>query len=74
MPDNVHDQTGMPSPVALPPAPPQSDYVEIVDEEEDEKARQELARISLSNAQLLELAKRNPPLPKWFDEEEEAPF
>ena len=29
---------------------------------------------STVNAQLRELAKKNPPLPKWFDEEEEAPF
>jgi hypothetical protein len=47
---------------------------EIIDPIADELARQELARISLSNAELLELAKKNPPLPAWFDEEEPPPF
>jgi hypothetical protein len=71
-------------PMNLTPPPngfgmPKFDNGEIVGEEKidpiaDELARQELARISLSNAELLELAKKNPPPPEYFDGEEEMPF
>ena len=42
--------------------------------DEEALAKQELARIMPNGARLLELAAKNPPLPKWFDEEEDAPF
>ena len=42
--------------------------------DEDELARQELARINPSKEKLRALAAKNPPLPKWFDEEEPPPF
>ena len=42
--------------------------------DEDALAEQELARIMPTGARLLKLAASNPPLPQWFDEEEEAPF
>lgn len=71
MPDNTQEPMNLPPP-AVPIGIP--DFADTSTAEEDELARQELARISLSNAQLLELAKKNPPLPKWFDEEEAAPF
>jgi hypothetical protein len=73
MSENVHDQAGSPPPVGIPPALPQGDLTPLGDEE-DEKARQELARISLSNEELLKLAAKCGPLPKWLDEDEDPPF
>ena len=60
----------------VPAAPPigAPEFSAAATDEDDELARQELAHISLSNARLRELAKKNPPLPKWFDEEELPPF
>lgn len=74
MPENVHDQFGSPPPVAVPPALPENDFVEIIDEEGDEKARQELARISPSKEELEKFVAKCGPLPKWLDEDEPPPF
>jgi hypothetical protein len=74
MPENVHDQAGTPPPVALPPVSAHSDYVEIIDEEEDEKARLELARISPTKEELEKFVAQCGPLPKWLDEDEPPPF
>jgi hypothetical protein len=41
---------------------------------DEQLAKQELASIMPSGPKLLQLAAKNPPLPEWFDEEEEAPF
>ena len=71
MSDKIQEPMNMPPPIT-PAGVPRFADANTVDE--DELARQELARISLTNAQLLELAKKNPPLPKWFDEEEPPPF
>ncbi len=56
----------------LPTGVPENGKPETGDEEE--LAKQELAKTMPSKARLRELAKKNPPLPDWFDEEEEAPF
>ena len=40
----------------------------------DAAARKELERISPSNAQLREWAKKNPPPPEWHEQEEERPW
>jgi hypothetical protein len=71
MPEKSQEPMNL-QPPAAPSGVPELADVNAVDEEE--RAQQELARKSLTNAELRELAKKNPPLPKWFDEEEEAPF
>jgi hypothetical protein len=71
MPDQTQQPMNLPptAPIGIPETP----EPELLDEEE-ELAKQELARISPSAEKLLELAAKNPPLPKWFDEEEPPPF
>jgi hypothetical protein len=41
---------------------------------DEELAQKELALLMPSGPKLLELAKKNPPFPGWFDDEEDAPF
>ena len=76
------DQTQQPMNVPLPPiniGVPKIDTREVIGEEvidpiAEELAKREVARISLSNAELLELAKKYPPPPEYFEGEEEMPF
>ena len=42
--------------------------------DEDELARQELARITPSNEELLKIVAKCGPLPGWLDEDELPPF
>jgi hypothetical protein len=72
MPDKVQEKVNLPAPTA-PSKVPLAPKDQLVDNAE-ELAKQELAQTVLSKARLRELAKKNPPLPEWFDEEEEAPF
>ena len=69
MPENIQQPIQLPPPanVGAPPAAKP-------DEEDDEAAKQELAQSMPTKEKLRELAKKNQPLPEWFDEEEEAPF
>jgi hypothetical protein len=68
MPENTQDPVNL----SIPPISPAPANSEAADE--DELAKQELARTMPSKDRLRELAKKNPPLPEWFDEEEVAPF
>lgn len=80
MPDQTQQPSSQLPPTidfVLPPEPPAEVVNEHVDSravDEDELARQELARINPSKEKLRALAAKNPPLPKWFDEEEPPPF
>ena len=71
MPDKTQDTTNLPlsaGPIAI----PEIAKADLVDE--DELARQELARITPSNEELRKLAAKCGPLPKWLDEDEEPAF
>ncbi len=70
MPDQTQEPTNLPpvAPICL-PEPPKSEPLD-----EEELAKQELARISPSNEQLRALAAKCGPLPKWLDEDEPPPF
>jgi uncharacterized protein (DUF1778 family) len=46
----------------------------IIQAAKDALAEKELARVTPPNAELRKLAKRFPPPPRWFDEEEKPPF
>jgi hypothetical protein len=72
MPDKPQESLNFPPPTAPMPIP-EASQIDPIDEKE-EAAKKELARTMPSKERLRELAKKNPPLPKWFDEEEEAPF
>ena len=71
------DQTQQP-PNQLPPTidfvlPPEP-AAEVIDEEGDALAREEIKRLSLSNEKLRKLAAKYPPPPEYFEGEEEMPF
>jgi hypothetical protein len=71
----MHDQTQQPTNLPPPPPPigvPGASEAETLDEEE--LAKQELARITPSNEKLRELARKCPPPPWYFEGDEEMPF
>lgn len=72
MSDKTHETVGLPPPSAPSNVPLTANGDLIADEEE--LAKKEIEQKTLSKARLRDLAKKNPPLPEWFDEEEEAPF
>ena len=71
MPENTQEPLNFPPP-SFPVGVPE--YPDANSDDEDEVARQELARISLSNEELQKIAAKCGPLPKWLDEDEPPPF
>ena len=71
MPDKSQEPMNLPPPAAPVgiPVVPQTDFVD-----DEDLLKEELARITPSNAVLLEWAKKNPPPPEYFEGEEEMPF
>jgi hypothetical protein len=73
MPDKTQEPVSLSHPPAINGVPNRPDD-EIVNEEEEELARQGLARIMPSKERLRELAKKYPPPPEYFEGDEEMPF
>ena|ERR1017187_313056 len=71
MPDKVHETVNLPRPSA-PSNVLLTPKAELDDEEE--LARQAVARLSLTNEELLKTAAKNPPQPDYFEGEEEMPL
>ena len=71
MSDKLHETANLPPPTPPSNAPltPKDDLVD-----EEELARQEVARLSLSNEELLKIAAKYPPPPEYFEGDEEMPF
>ena len=71
MPEKPQEPMNLPPPT-VPIGVPELSDTNI--DHEDERARQELARITPSNAVLLEWVKKNPPPPEYFEGDEGMPF
>ena len=72
MPEKTQDLTIVPTPMpgnGVPEVPKAATSVE-----EEELAKQELARIMPSKEELHEFVVKSGPLPKWLDEDEGPPF
>ena len=67
---NIPPCTSLPTPPIAAPLTPKDDAVD----DEELLAKEEVKRLSLSNEKLLELAKKYPPPPEYFDGDEEMPF
>lgn len=71
MPEKTQD------PTALPPSAPANGLAQTPKAEppdEEEIAKQELARVMPSKEELHNFAAKCGPLPKWLDEDESPPF
>ena len=72
MPEKAQDPMSL-SPAAGVGGVPQPPKIETVDDDE-ELAKQELARMTPSNEELRKIAAKCGPLPKLLDEDEDPPF
>ncbi len=71
MPEKTQDPTIVPSP---PPVQGAAEVPKAEPVDEEELAKQELARISPSKEELRKFAAKCGLLPKWLDEDEPPPF
>lgn len=71
MPDKTQEPRDL-SPPAVSMEPLTVPTADLADEEE--LAKQELARIMPSKEELRKIAAKSGPLPKWLDEDEAPPF